>query len=162
MSSRRKTSTICILASVVVLLAQAPPSRADAPDSRLAAVLETLLATPNADSTAADDESDYESEQRALRTKALEKFAVDDVDAAVEALEKLIELNPCEPEHYLALGVCLRRAGRFEDALRRFQHGLDAGGDEALVASLRRETEAEQRTAKEMVPQVSVLRESTD
>lgn len=161
MSSGGKTSTVCVLASVVVLLAQNPLTCADAPGSRLAALLETLLATTSADRAGADAESEHESEQRALRAKALEKFADDDVGAAVEALEELIELAPCAPEHYLALGVCLRRAGRFEDALRRFQHGLEAGGDETLVASLRSETEAERRAARELT-EVRVLRESTD
>ncbi|MBI4605535.1 MAG: tetratricopeptide repeat protein, partial [Planctomycetes bacterium] len=61
------------------------------------------------------------------------------IPEAIKNVNDLISLKPYEADFHLALGLCLRKEGKYGDALKKYQDVLDLGGPRALIALLKAE-----------------------
>ena len=113
-----------------------------------------------------DEETDLEADdENYRRIKELERFAIERnfrkqrYTAAKKNLNDLITLKPYDPGYHFALGLVLRKEGRYEDALKKYQDVLDLGGPKPLVHLLIAEAyavSAKKESAFEHIKQAAV------
>lgn len=97
---------------------------------------------------AEDDSQDEKTFEEDRRIKELERFAVRNFERSrlsesKKNLNDLITLKPYESYYHFALGLCFRKEGRFQDALKKYQDVLDLGGPKPLVRILMAEAWAQ-------------------
>ena len=91
-----------------------------------------------AESTEPEDESAGEDERRLtkLRQLASANIVKGRVRESMQAINELIIIRPYDPEIHLALGLCYRRLGKYDDATKKYQDVLDLGGPKGLISLL--------------------------
>jgi len=87
-----------------------------------------------------------ESEGKAIELKQLSNLNISNgrVGEAMRSINELISLKPYDPDVHFALGLCYRRLGRLDEAMKKYRDVLDLGGPKSLISLLMAEVHAVQ------------------